>query len=531
LLVEHRGYSNAMIILTDRDGSPLNFAESGEGEDFLMLAEHLRQGEIPSCCRKEQVHDGVFMVTGLNDVCVSCPMYDDALQQGTMCLILGYDQANYGLMIVSLNRGQGVDAEEGELFSGLAGDVAFALYNIEQGKARLRMQEERDAIQAELRQAQKMEAIGQLAGGIAHDFNNMLSVIVGFTQIAMAGLHREDPLYKNLQQIEKAGQRSAELTRQLLAFSRKQVVDPKVINLNSVILDQRKMLCRLIGEDLDMDFAPADDLWNIRIDPSQVNQVLTNLSVNARDAIRGVGTVTISTANIALDAGSSKLLQLVPGDYVELCFADTGAGMDQETQERIFEPFFTTKGEGRGTGLGLATVYGIVKQNAGAIKVQSAPGSGTAFHLYFPRSKEASAQGPEHQQEPQLAGSETILVVEDEEQVLMLARKVLEQYGYKVLTAGGPTEALMICDGYQGRIHLLLTDVVMPMMNGKELQAQVQRIKPGIRTLFMSGYTEDVIAHRGVINEGVEFLPKPFNRLSLAQKVRAVLDASCQPAQ
>ena len=525
LLVEHRGYVSALIILTDPEGSPLEFAESGKGEAFRSLADDLRRGLVPACCRRARMLPGVFHVKDRSDVCASCPMFADCSRHDAMCIMLRHDGAIHGFMAVSLSQGQGIDSEELELFHGLAGDVAFALHNIDQGKARLRMQEERDRIELELYQSQKMEAIGQLAGGIAHDFNNMLSVILGFSQIGLAELKPEDRLYQCLQQIEKAGTRSAELTRQLLAFSRKQVAEPRVINLNEVIAEQRKMLHRLIGEDLRIEFAPVGRLWNIRIDPSQVDQILTNLAVNARDAIGGVGILAIATANVTLDQTAGDKLSLAPGDYVKLIFSDTGCGMDQATQERIFEPFFTTKGEGKGTGLGLSTVYGIVKQNEGAIQVQSAPGCGTSFTIHLPRNRSEAVQRAERPAELSLSGSETVLIVEDEEQILNLAKVVLERYGYQVLTAGAPEDACEICAACTGEIQLLLTDVVMPTMNGKELQTRLEIIQPGIKTLFMSGYNDEVIAHRGVLDQGIQFLAKPFTVQSLVEKVRAVLDA------
>ncbi|WP_129126034.1 ATP-binding protein [Geomonas oryzae] len=525
LLVEHRGYGSALIVLTDRAGGVLHVAQSGAGDPFPGVAEMLERDGIPSCCRKEIGRTGVFSITEGGHICVDCPLSKGLREQRTMCIVLRYEQDLHGLMVVSLNGHEGGDSEETELFAGLAGDVAFAIHNIEQGRERVRMQDERDRFEAELRQAQKMEAIGQLAGGIAHDFNNMLSVIVGFTQLAMARLDPEDPQYGNLEQVRKAGERSAELTRQLLAFSRKQAAAPKVVDLNEVISDQRKMLSRLIGEDLEVNFQAAADLWNIRIDPSQVHQILTNLAVNARDAVQGVGRVTIATANVTLDPGESMHLQLTPGEYVLLAFSDTGTGMDPQTRERIFEPFFTTKKEGKGTGLGLSTVYGIVRQNAGAIQVESAPGAGTTFRIYFPRTAEEAVTTHENRNQTQAAGTETVLVVEDEEQVLNLTRVMLEEAGYQVLPARSGADALATCESYQGEIHLLLTDVVMPMLNGKELQEQVLKVRPGVKTLFMSGYGEEIIAHRGILDHGTALLSKPFSGEQLLRKVREVLDA------
>ena len=525
LLVEHRGYLDALIVLTDAEGNPLELAQAGEGDTFRGLALELRQGRVPSCCRRARLEQGVLQVSDGSAFCACCPGSADRAASSAMCIVLRHETTEHGFLAVSLGQGQQIDQEEIELFRGLAGDVAFALHNIEQGKERHRMQKERDRIEAELRQSQKMEAIGLLAGGIAHDFNNMLSVIFGYAQMGLAGLAPGEPLYENLQQIEKACARSAQLTRQLLAFSRKQVTEPRVINLNEVIAEQREMLYRLIGEDLRIQFAPDPDLWNIRIDPSQVDQILTNLAVNARDAIGGGGVIAISTANLTLEPAAAGELQLAPGDYVQLLFSDTGPGMDRATRERIFEPFFTTKEEGKGTGLGLSTVYGIVKQNEGGIKVLSEPGRGTSFNILFPRHRDREAQRVGRGRERPLTGTETVLIVEDEEQILNLARTVLQNYGYRVLTAATPEQACQSCAACAGGVDLLLTDVVMPAMNGKELQQRIEKIRPGIRTLFMSGYADDVIAHRGVVDQGVQFLAKPFTVRALVEKVRAVLDA------
>ncbi len=386
-------------------------------------------------------------------------------------------------------------------------------------------EESRDRAEAEMRQAQKMEAVGRLAGGVAHDFNNMLGVIIGHAEFGLMRLDPLDPVCRDFQEIQKAAQRSADLTRQLLAFSRKQIVLPRVIDLNAAIDCQRQMLGRLVGEEIELRFVPAADLWKIRIDPSQVDQILANLAVNARDAIAGVGMITIETANIALDETSCRIMNMNPGEYVMIAFSDTGCGMDAATLERIFEPFFTTKEEGKGTGLGLSTVYGIVRQHLGGIPVYSHPGLGTTFKIYFPRCLDEAEKTGEEQLAPAPAGTETVFLVEDEEQILALAREILERYGFTVLEARTPGEACLLAEKHPGVIHLLLTDVVMPGMNGRELYERIVRIKPGIRVLFMSGYTADIIAHRGVVDEGIEFIQKPFSVSALAAKVRAVLDA------
>jgi two-component system cell cycle sensor histidine kinase/response regulator CckA len=380
------------------------------------------------------------------------------------------------------------------------------------------------SLEGQLRQAQKMEAVGRLAGGVAHDFNNMLGVILGYTDLALKRLNAQEPLYHDLQEVHNAARRSADLTRQLLAFSRKQIVAPKVLSLNDAVTQQQKMLGRLIGEDIDLKFIPGQDLWNARLDSSQVDQILANLAVNARDAIAGVGTVTIETANVTLDERYTRRHPYAtPGDYVLLAVSDSGSGMDGETLERIFEPFFTTKGEGQGTGLGLSTVYGIVKQNKGSIQAYSEPGRGTTLKIYFPRFL-GEAVPVEPVQETILSGSETVLIVEDEPQILLLAKRILEHYGYKTMEAGSPGEALLLLEKHRGPLHLLLTDVIMPHMTGLELKGRVEALHPGILTLFMSGYTQEVISERGLLDEKWAFIQKPFTVQDLAGKVRRVLD-------
>lgn len=403
------------------------------------------------------------------------------------------------------------------------GQVEGVVATLQDITERVRAEQDRDRIEAELRQAQKMEAVGRLAGGVAHDFNNMLTVILGYADSMRRHLAPQDPLSQAVHEIRSAAQRSADLTRQLLAFSRKQIVKLAAVNLNEQVAGQQKLLARLIGEDIKILFMPAADLWNIRIDPSQVDQILANLAANARDAIANAGTITIETANVTLDETySRRSLYVAPGDYVMLAFTDTGAGMDAATLEHIFEPFFTTKGDG--TGLGLSTVYGIVKQNGGVIHAYSEPGLGTSFKIYLPRFCGRIANSGPEETNACLDGHEVVLIVEDEEQILKIAKAVLEQHGYTVLTATTPGQACTMAEEHAGAIDLLLTDVVLPGMNGKQLHARMEQIKPGIKVLFMSGYTANVIVHRGVLEEGIDFLQKPFSLDVLARKVRAVLD-------
>ncbi len=391
---------------------------------------------------------------------------------------------------------------------------------------RRRAEEQRDRVETQLRHSQKLEAVGRLAGGVAHDFNNMLNVILGYADLALMRTRPGERLYQDLREIHRAAERSADLTKQLLAFSRKQIMEPKVIDLNQAVSKQLNMLRRIIGEDIEIEFSPAARLWPTRVDPSQIDQILANLSSNARDAMPEAGTVIIETSNVTLDQEYQKLHPYAePGDYVLLTFSDTGSGIDPEILDHIFEPFFTTKTKDKGTGLGLATIYGIVKQNNGIIHAYSEPGMGTTFKIYLPRFQ---GQGPPREterKEPPLGGSETVLVVEDESQVLSLAKKILERHGYTVLTASRPKEALDLVQGHPDPIHLLLTDVIMPGMNGKELKNRIQEIKPEVKVLYMSGYTARVMAQRGVLEEGIDFIQKPFSVVELANKIRTILSS------
>jgi PAS domain S-box-containing protein len=377
----------------------------------------------------------------------------------------------------------------------------------------------------QLQQAQKMESVGRLAGGVAHDYNNILSVILGYTELAMKQLDAGSPLYCDLEEVHKAANRSADITKQLLAFARKQPITPRVLDLNETVEGMLKMLRRLIGEDIELSWIPKARLWPAQIDPSQLNQILANLCVNARDAIVDVGKIVIVTDNVVFsDAYCARHPGAVPGDYVLLALSDNGCGMSEETLTKIFEPFFTTKPAGEGTGLGLATVYGIVKQNGGFIDVTSEQGKGTAFKIYFPRYGEGSEEGEEKVEKEAAKGDgEIVLVVEDDPAILGLAEAFLKSLNYGVLTANTPSKAATLASEYAGEIHLLMTDVVMPGMNGKELYEMIQSVRPPLKCLFMSGYTADVIAHRGVLHQGVHFVQKPFTLRDLATKVREAI--------
>jgi two-component system cell cycle sensor histidine kinase/response regulator CckA len=391
---------------------------------------------------------------------------------------------------------------------------------------REQIEAEKETLQAQFMQAQKMESVGRLAGGVAHDFNNMLGVILGYTELAMNKLGSSNPAYADLEEVLKAARRSADIIRQLLAFARKQIVEPVVLDLNDTVERMLKMLRRLIGEDIKLAWLPGAEVWPVKIDPSQIDQILANLCVNARDAIAGVGGITIETAKVTLDeAYCAEHPGFVPGPFVEITLSDDGCGMDPQTLAHLFEPFFTTKEVGKGTGLGLATVYGILKQNGGFINVYSEPGRGTTFEIYLPRhagEQDQAVEGGEKTAPPPAEG-ETLLLVEDETAILNLVTMILEKQGYKVLSAGTPGEALRLGEAHTGGIDLLVTDVIMPEMNGRGLAERLQVLYPNLKVLFMSGYTANAIVHHGVLGQGVHFVQKPFSTRDLAVKVREAL--------
>lgn len=386
---------------------------------------------------------------------------------------------------------------------------------------------ERKQLQEQLLQAQKMESVGRLAGGVAHDFNNLLTAIIGYTELALDLPNMPEPAHLYLSNVLKASERAANLTQQLLAFARKHVSTPKVINLNEVIFETDQLLRRLIGEDIELVTIMHEDGWNIKADPGQVVQVLINLAINARDAMPQGGKITIETENKVLDEEYARLhLEVIPGEYVMMAVSDTGVGMPDEVKMRIFEPFFTTKPEGRGTGLGLATSYGIIRQMGGFIWVYSEVGRGTTFKIYMPRvvgEEVVPVNAPEVS--VSLTGTETVLVVEDEPQVRLIATEILRANGYKVLEAYNGEEALRVAESFHDEIHLLVTDVVMPQMGGVELAKHIQKVRPDVKVLYVSGYTENTVVHHGVQGDNLLFLAKPYTPMALAKRVREVLDA------
>jgi signal transduction histidine kinase/CheY-like chemotaxis protein len=427
-------------------------------------------------------------------------------------------------------------AEVESLNQGLEDRVAERTHQLAAANQNLQAEiNERKAAQADLerseeqlRQSQKMDAIGQLAGGVAHDFNNLLTAICGHSELSLKRLTPADPLYRPLEQIKKSGERAAGLTRQLLAFSRKQMLQPKIIDLNQIVVDMNKMLQRLIGEDIDLLMGLAADLGKVKADPNQIEQILLNLSINARDAMPKGGRLTIETGNVTLGEEYSRdHVSVLPGQYVMLAVSDNGCGMDPNTQAHIFEPFFTTKEVGKGTGLGLATVYGIVQQSGGTIWLYSEVGRGTAFKIYLPCA-EALTREVEVEADDlgSLQGTETILLVEDEDVVREMATEILRESGYRVLEAKHGPDAMILEKQHSGVIDLMLTDVVMPQMSGRELAEQLTPLRRDMRVLYMSGYTDDAIVHHGVLEEGTAFIGKPFTPKALARKVREILDVA-----
>jgi len=391
---------------------------------------------------------------------------------------------------------------------------------------RKKAEKEKSRLEAQLRQTQQMEAIGRLAGGVAHDFNNMLTAIRGYSELIESSLAPDDPRARDVKAILKAAESCSQLTSQLLAFSRKQTIEPRIVDINQRMNRSQKILLRLIEEDIELRLVSAEDLWRTKVDPGQLDQILINLVINARDAMPNGGNLTIETANVSIDEEFCRNhIGAVPGEFVMLAVSDDGYGMEKEVLDNIFEPFFTTKEMGKGTGLGLSTVYGIIKQHGGFIHADSEPGEGTSVRIYLPRVRGEVEEIVEPDKKTVVPGKETVLLAEDQEMVRTLTRKMLENNGYRVLEAESGSDAYRMFKKYAEEIHLLLTDVEMPEMNGKELYERVVSIKPDIRVLYMSGYPDDIIAHRGVLDEDTALIEKPFDIKKLLRKVREVLDA------
>ncbi|MEI7637131.1 MAG: PAS domain S-box protein [Syntrophus sp. (in: bacteria)] len=472
--------------------------------------------ELLGYSREELLNMGITDVDA--DPVIVLPAHQELLSGGRLINYEHKLRRKDGTVVTVLNNSIPLTDTRGNVIGMLS-----TLLNITDRK---RMEEEKADLEAQIQQVQKMESVGRLAGGVAHDFNNKLGVILGYTEMALDQVDPTLPLHADLEQIRTAADHAADLTRQLLAFARKQTVAPKVLDLNKTVTSMLKMLQRLIGENIHINWQPDANLWPVKVDPSQIDQILTNLCINARDAISDVGKMTIETGKCSFDEDyCAAYTGFLPGEYVLLAVSDNGCGMDKETLSHLFEPFYTTKVVSKGTGLGLATVYGIVSQNNGIIKVYSEPDKGTTFRIYLPRhegkTKQVQTRGPV---EACSRGRETILLVEDDPSILEMTTRMLEKHGYTVLSANVPGAAIRLALERSGEIHLLMTDVVMPEMNGRDLAKNLLSLYPHLKRLFMSGYTADVIAHHGVLDEGVYFIRKPFSIKELAAKVREVLD-------
>jgi signal transduction histidine kinase len=495
----------------EKDGIAYEMARVETEKDFVSA---ITQGGVDLVLAdfKLPTFDGLSALTIAKEKCPDIPFI---FVSGS----IGEDMA-----IETLKQGA-TDYVLKENLSRLPLSVRRAMKESEDRARRKQAEEEREKLQAQFNQAQRMESVGRLAGGVAHDFNNMLGIILGYAEMALYEARTGTPLHHSLKEIQKAARRSADLTRQLLAFARKQTIAPEVLDLNHTVEGMLNMLMRLIGENIDLAWMPGAGLWPVKMDPSQVDQVLANLCVNARDAIADVGKVTIETQNVTFDeAYCAGHAGFVPGDFVLLTVSDDGCGMDEETRRRLFEPFYTTKEVGKGTGLGLATVYGIVKQNDGYIDVYNEPVKGVTFKIYLPRYAGRAVDTPaESAAEIPLCRGETVLLVEDEQAMLSVSKMMLEKLGYGVLIAGTPGEAMRLAEEHSGEIHLLVTDVVMPEMNGRDLADRLEPLYPNLKRLFMSGYTASAIAHHGVLDRGVHFIQKPFSLQDLAMKVRKAM--------
>lgn len=524
LLVAGRGYVTALITLVDEQGVPHSWFWHGQ-EVMGKIIDMLQQGRVPPCCEQAGKMVKTIEEKERDAICGDCPASKGHQQTRSICMGLQHEDRLFGFFIAALDGSVEMGAEEEVLFQEMAEDLAQALYVIDLGRRQKEDKLRQESLEAQLLQAQKMESIARLAGGVAHDYNNMLSVILGFSELALDKIGENDAGYEELQEILSAGRKTVDITRQLLAFARKQEIEPRVLDLNETVTSMLKMLRRLIGEDIALKWLPKAGLWPVSIDPSQLDQILANLVVNARDAISVKGEITIETQKVTVDEDMAESKAgLIPGDYIVLAVSDNGCGMDAHTKENLFEPFYTTKSAGKGTGLGLSTVYGIVKQNNGHISIYSEPGLGSTFRIYLSRHHGDLVKNVSKSDLSQLEGhGETLLLVEDEEGILRVTSRMLSSFGYRVLTSISASDALKIATEHEGEISLLITDVIMPGMNGPELELHIREILPDIKVLYISGYTADIIANSGLLKENVMLLQKPFTRVKLGRKVRAAL--------
>jgi PAS domain S-box-containing protein len=516
VLKECRSYRAALIVLTE-DGGVRAYAQAGMDAGFGPLAADLAQGRLPPCCARAQ-QAGALVVANVATSCSGCPLAAACVGQTIASVPLAHGTRTYGYLTVVGDPDLSTDTEERELLVEMACDLGYALDTIAASAIRQRLE-------VELQQAQRMESIGRLAGGVAHDFNNMLMGIMGYIELSRDELPEGHTVRQYLDEVYRDAESCVGLTRQLLAFARKQTIAPEVLDLNDAVTGMLKILRRLLSEDIDLAWEPGTGSSVVMMDPAQVDQLLANLTANARDAMAGVGKFTLTTGSVTLDANACKAYpEATPGDYVTLTASDTGPGMDQETIRHLFEPFFTTKSFSENRGLGLPTVYGIVRQNGGFVKVSSTLGQGSTFTLFLPCYTAAAEHAPPAPSTAARGGSETILLVEDARSVRITTGLVLTALGYNVISAATPQEAITMASAHRSRIDLLISDVVMPGMSGPDLAVELAASGRDLKTLFISGYSADLIAHRGILDPGVTFIPKPFSREDLACTIRALLE-------
>ncbi len=520
ILVEHRSYRAALLVSVDTDGVPVLWKHAGQIAPVAVMDEMFGNGITPRCF---STLSGVCEVIDRESTCNECPLWDGELDTVAICVHLDYGGVRYGFIEVTLDSGVEMDGEERELLAEMAGDMAYALAAIRTNEERIKAEADNVDLQKQLLQSQKMEAVGQLAGGIAHDFNNMLHVILGHARVLEQICH-EDRAASSARGVIEGASRAAELTKQLLLFSRRQVMSLQVIDFNELVENLLRMIRRIIGEQIKLEWLPGDTAGSIHADRSMIEQVIMNLCVNARDAMPSGGRLTIKTMNVLVDSSFCATHSWAsPGRFVLLSVSDNGEGMDRGTMDRIFEPFFTTKGPGKGTGIGLATVYGIVKQHDGMINTYSEPGKGSLFKIYLPVSDLAVEEERVCRDGPAYGGSETILIAEDDEMVRSLAKEMLENAGYKVLIARDGNEAVSVFRAADA-VDMLLLDVIMPGLGGHEAMAEIRKLNPDVPVLFSSGYSENAIHTNFVLNDGLMLIQKPYSSNQLLKAVRRVLN-------
>ncbi len=524
LTIDNTSMDSGGIYLVDGDTGDLNLCYSkGLGQVFVSSVSSY-SSDHPSA---KLVRKGVSFFADYSDLPMELDEERDAEGLCAIAVIpVQFKTDTIACLNVASHSLRSVSPMDRILMESIATQMGSFIVRAKEREQRVLAEEEKAKLEEQYRHSQKMEAVGRLAGGVAHDFNNILCAITGNAGLALDSISKGDPLRELVEDISAAADRASGLTRQLLAFSRKQVIAPRVVDLRDLVYKTHSMLKRLIGEDIDLQFIAPEDLGRVKIDPTQVEQVLLNLAVNARDAMPEGGKLVIELAEVVLGEDyCTTHAGTIPGHYVMLAVSDTGRGMSVEVRDKIFEPFFTTKELGQGSGFGLATVFGIVKQNHGRIEVYSEKGQGTSFKIYFPSITQKAQDLEELDVSEFVGGDETVLVVEDEDMVRKLAEKLLKRLGYEVLCAKSAADAVILSDTYDGTIHLLLTDVIMPGMNGRELATKLELARPQMKVLYTSGYTHNVIAHHGVLDEGVAFLSKPYSLETIASGVREVLDS------